>query len=228
MSRPEWRSFHGRIKEDLLRAHVSGARLLDVGCGVGGDMWRWARVGVLSAVGLDPDARSVREASRRISKAGFADRFFAIHAPDTLAVLRALPGPFAAVTCMFSLQHVPPHQLEGVLKECARMLRPTRGALVLCIPDADALRRTTSKVVKYRNGHAEWYLQAPYFYRECAPPSERVIERDHLNRVLLGAGFERVEWRPFTECAGFEALSADDREISALYTAAVAYMDLTH
>jgi ubiquinone/menaquinone biosynthesis C-methylase UbiE len=219
-----WRGFHGRVKEALIARHASGLRLLDVGCGVGGDVWRWRRAGVRSVVGIEPDLASVVEASRRISTAGGGDRFFVMHSPDTPEKLSTFArGAFECASAMFSM-----HLMEGgdrlkVLNELVRVVG-SGGAVFVCVPDGDALVSASSEVVSVHGGRAWWNLDAPYFKRTCAPESEPVLSVQTLMEEMTEVGLHGVHAVPFSSMAGFESLSECDKRVSELYSAVIAFV----
>ena len=215
-----WRRFHGQVKECLIGAVARNKRLLDVGCGVGGDLWRWKRAGVLSAVGVDPDELSVCEAGRRAATADMSKRAFFIHTPDVVARLRILPGPsYEAITCMFAIQHV--EDMDALLRECWRLLR-LGGCIVLCLPDSEAVREAPSELVTIEGDRACFHLDTPYFHRKCAPSAERLVPRLDLQEALERSGFSRLQWLPFHTFDGFATMAHADQNKSRLYAACVA------
>jgi mRNA (guanine-N7-)-methyltransferase len=67
----ELKSFHNDVKDALVRrftSRIPRARILDVGCGRGGDVWKYARLGpaaIASVVGIDVCDAEIREAKVR-------------------------------------------------------------------------------------------------------------------------------------------------------------------
>jgi ubiquinone/menaquinone biosynthesis C-methylase UbiE len=111
-----------RLMLDLL-GNVTGARILDIGCGDGALVRALAARGAI-AVGVDPDPVMLAAARRLAAEA---------HVPATFLEGRAenLPFPdasFDVVTAMTVLCFVP--DAKGALREMARVLRPG-GRLVL-------------------------------------------------------------------------------------------------
>jgi len=107
---------------------VPGGELLDVGCGGGAQLVQMRRLG-WRGTGVDPDARAVEMATR-------------VHGLDvrrgTLAEQGFAAGRFDAVTLSHVIEHV--HDPEGLLRECARVLKPG-GRLVAVTPNAASLGR---------------------------------------------------------------------------------------
>lgn len=201
----------------------SGCRLVDVGTGVAGDLWRWQRVGVARVHGMEPHWSSAREAQSRVARAGQSDAFVIEHAPDIFGALRRVPGAsFDVAAMMFSVQHVPQSDLPELMRQLHRVLARD-AAVVMTLPDSAALYRQgrCEDVFELRaDGRVEFFLDTPYFHRECAPSAEPILERKVLDAAMRAAGFD-VLWRPFTSFPGYFDLSGTDRQISSLYTAVV-------
>jgi ADP-ribose pyrophosphatase YjhB (NUDIX family)/ubiquinone/menaquinone biosynthesis C-methylase UbiE len=109
------RWFDFRLTDNVERftAHLrAGARLLDVGCGVGRDVGHLLELG-FDAVGVDRSSGMLAEAQRRVD------------APFVQADMRHLPfadGSFDALWVCASLMHLPKAEAPAVLKECHRVL----------------------------------------------------------------------------------------------------------
>ena len=108
------RWFGFRLEENVNRfaAHLRpGARVLDVGCGVGRDVGHFQELG-FDAVGIDLSAAMLTEARRRVD------------APFVQADMRRLPfagGSFDALWVCASLMHLPKAKAPAVLEECRRI-----------------------------------------------------------------------------------------------------------
>ncbi|RSN55650.1 methyltransferase domain-containing protein [Actinomadura sp. WAC 06369] len=97
-----------------------GARLLDVGCGVGEPAARLVRDHGITAVGISISKRQVERAGERAAAAGLADRLSFEYA-DAMD----LPFPdasFDIVWALESLHHMPDRW--HVIRQAARVLRP--------------------------------------------------------------------------------------------------------
>jgi SAM-dependent methyltransferase len=170
---------------DLLGDRLAGdssTRILDAGCGPGGNGAWLAQHGAVVGVDLSPDALAfVRE--RR---------------PGTRPVqssLAALPlasdafGVVVAVTVLYAVDDD-----VAAVHELARVLRPG-GALVLVEPAFDALRRGHDDVVhgkrRYRRGRLRALVEAAglrteratYAYSFLAPPAAALGALDRVRRV---------------------------------------------
>jgi 2-polyprenyl-6-hydroxyphenyl methylase/3-demethylubiquinone-9 3-methyltransferase len=100
------------------RVELQGARILDVGCGGGLLSEALAREGAqVTALDLAPDLVEVAklhllESNLRVD--------YRLQSVESLA--EAMPGAFAAITCMEMLEHVP--DPGSVLAACASLLKP--------------------------------------------------------------------------------------------------------
>jgi len=100
------------------RAHLQGARILDVGCGAGLLSEALARNGAqVTALDLAPELIKVAKLHRLESGVSVDYR---LQSAESLA--QELPGEFDAVTCMEMLEHVP--DPAAVIQACADLLKP--------------------------------------------------------------------------------------------------------
>jgi 2-polyprenyl-6-hydroxyphenyl methylase/3-demethylubiquinone-9 3-methyltransferase len=161
------------------QATLSGARVVDVGCGGGllaeALATRGARV---TAIDLSPEVLTV--ARLHALESGVSVDYREISAE---ALAEAEPGAYDVVTCMEMLEHVP--DPESVLRACARLLRPG-GVLV-----ASTINRTPRAFALAIVG-AEFVLgllpRGTHRYDQFIKPSE-------LAAALRRAGFAEREVR---------------------------------
>jgi ubiquinone/menaquinone biosynthesis C-methylase UbiE len=112
-----------RAHRQLLdRAGVQpGQRVLEIGCGTGTLLTALARSGpAVEAIGIDPDAASLRRARRKAGRAGLDIRYEQAYAG-------ALPLPDSSVDRVLSslmLHHLTPDEHARALREVRRVLRP--------------------------------------------------------------------------------------------------------
>jgi ubiquinone/menaquinone biosynthesis C-methylase UbiE len=113
------RGVHERLLDRAgLRA---GQQVLEIGCGTGTLLTTLGRRGpAVDAIGIDPDAGSLRRARRKAAAAGLTIRFEQAYAGK-------LPLPDASVDRVLSslmLHHLDPDEHARALRETRRVLRP--------------------------------------------------------------------------------------------------------
>lgn len=140
--------FHNRLKQCLISksAGVAGdtQRVLDIGCGKGGDIMKWMHAGARSWEGCDISDDSLSRLRERIH----GSQGIRVHAPqlswarsDALSHLRRQPAHSACVVSFqFSLHHCcrSKEELTGVLRASFGALRPG-GCIVASYPEATAV-----------------------------------------------------------------------------------------
>jgi mRNA (guanine-N7-)-methyltransferase len=134
---------HNAFKEELIREFATGAGfLVDIGCGRGGDIAKWDRVGVRNALGLDVSDAQIDEANRRARESGLpAYSFEACSA--SLDELDDIPdGCVDVVATMFSLNYFfgSEESAATIFGKIARILRPG-GTLVGVYVDGDEIEK---------------------------------------------------------------------------------------
>ncbi len=161
------------------QAELSGARVLDVGCGAGllaeALALRGARV---TAIDLSPEVLTV--ARLHALESGVAPDYREMSAE---ALADAEPEAFDVVTCMEMLEHVP--DPESVLRACARLLKP--GGVLVASTINRTLRAFALAIVA-----AEFVVgllpRGTHRYDQFIKPSE-------LAAALRRAGFKLREVR---------------------------------
>ena len=101
------------------RAHLAGARVLDVGCG-GGILSEYLAAAGAEVIGIDANEDLIAVARLHATNAGLDIRYDCVSIED----LAGGPGDrFDIVTCMELLEHVP--DPKRMVDECTRLLSPT-------------------------------------------------------------------------------------------------------
>ena len=157
---------------------IAGLRVVDIGCGEGQVACAFAEQGA-TVIGYDPfipptDWIEAGKGKFRLAN-GTAD---AISEPDGSADL---------VLFVFSLHHVPQHQLAGAMKEAKRLLKPS-GKLCIAEPIAEG---PSQYVMEVYHDETEVRRIAAESMAEFATPifgSEKVI---HYRERRLYADFDK-------------------------------------
>jgi 2-polyprenyl-3-methyl-5-hydroxy-6-metoxy-1,4-benzoquinol methylase len=173
-ARPSNRYFAGERSDLLTWLGGSHERVLEIGCGAGGNA-EWLRQrGAKRLVGIDIDEASVRAA---------ADAFDSAILGSVEAVLPALTEVFDLVICADVLEHL--MDPRAVLGELADHL-DSHGTIVASIPNVRHFRS----------------LARIALGRGFAPETEGVFDathlhfftRDNIAEMIRGAGLEPVRW----------------------------------
>lgn len=137
------KAFLVREAVQVWRADSSGRlSVLDLGCGRGGDLRKWASYRLRSFVGVDGGATSVEEARARhadLVAQGKSAVHAVFHTADvTLSALPADSGTFDIVSSMFFVQFCFSTSVAAahVLDEVTRVLKD-KGVFFCILPDGD-------------------------------------------------------------------------------------------
>jgi 2-polyprenyl-3-methyl-5-hydroxy-6-metoxy-1,4-benzoquinol methylase len=144
----------------------SGARVLDVGCGISeqAEMFRQ-----FSYVGADVNAPRLGFGASRHP--------WAQYTAQDVTNLGFAPTAFDGVLCLEVIEHLPPAERPALAGELLRVLRPG-GLLVMTTPDG---RITTAKRV---------------FGSKCERSHERELTRAEVESLLADAGARVIECNP--------------------------------
>lgn len=140
------KSFHNEQKRLLLEHCVPRhAKVLDVACGRGGDVWKYAKLDCTRVVGVDVSGAELEEAVRRAAKARVP--FTAVKADAR--VFSCNHTDFDAATCMFALHYfweseASAHALFANIARHVRM----GGVFVGIVPDGRCIRPVDTDVFK--------------------------------------------------------------------------------
>jgi 2-polyprenyl-6-hydroxyphenyl methylase/3-demethylubiquinone-9 3-methyltransferase len=100
------------------RARLTGAKVLDVGCGAGLLAEAMAESGA-DVTAIDRAGDSLAVAAHHASRQGLVIDY---RECDAAALAREMPGQYDIVTCLEVLEHVP--SPADTVADCARLLRP--------------------------------------------------------------------------------------------------------
>jgi len=198
------RKMHNDAKRQLIQRWVlPGTKVLDCGCGRGGDWHKWkaARVHVFA---IDPDEESLREAEQRAHDIQFGVWFL-----GTGSIIQAaFAGPYDAICYNFSLQYIceDPATYRASLKAIACSLNPN-GLLLGVVPEKARAEALVDKYGHFKDplGNEFALLQGGRrlnvrlvdgpFYADGGR-EEPVLDSTVLVKDLMVLGFELVMWEP--------------------------------
>lgn len=132
------RKLHNREKLKLIRSVVGNTKdlmVLDVGCGRGGDMGKWAMV-YARVDGIDPDKTSIEEANRRVLTNNTKHMTYTV-----CDITQWVSNIHYDIVCYnFSLQYIfkDLQTLSNTVDALERLVRPG-GVLMGVVPDADKI-----------------------------------------------------------------------------------------
>lgn len=187
----EIRTQNNIIKREFLNAWVKkGSRVLDVGCGQGGDLHKWRHIGV-TLYGVDPSRPAIEEAIRRSKGYGTFN----------IGTIESAPFEQYDVICYnFSLQY----QSLELLPEVAKRLR-NGGILIGIVTDSSRISEALANgihIEKVGDTHISVYIPDTPYYAN-GPITEPILDRDQLIKEAKRYGLELVLWDPFSIYAKF-------------------------
>ncbi len=190
------RKENNEIKKELIQKWVPiGARVLDVGCGQGGDIHKWRHAHIESLVGIDPNPSSIEEAIRR-SKGNFG-KFY-------VGTIQSAPLEQFDVICYnFSLQYQPIELLSEITR---RLVNNGRGGLFIgTVTDSSRIHLAHMYGISVKNICPDkisvYIADTPYYAN--GPVIEPVLEKDILIHEANKLGLQLRVWEPFSIYAKF-------------------------
>lgn len=211
------RRVHNDIKLDLLRQACSGMEapsVLDLGCGVGGDIVKYLRCGCSYVLGMDTDGEAIREARRRLADTatgeGTTIQFLHVDGVIKGMFLFAPRAAFDVVWCQFALHFlVEEGGLEPLAREIHRVLREG-GVFAASILQGDLVLGLLGNDRTYEDGNmrialdgersARIHLKSTRFYSDReGEVSERLLLPDDIVQPVIDAGFSLAHWKNFSE-----------------------------
>jgi 2-polyprenyl-3-methyl-5-hydroxy-6-metoxy-1,4-benzoquinol methylase len=177
-----WHHHRLRLVEATLPADTRS--LLDLGCGPGTFLGTLSRP-VERALGLDLAEPQIAYARQHYSRPGFEFRVADVR--DA-----ALEGGFDTAVSIEVIEHLPPDEVHGFLRDAFAVLRPG-GHLILTTPNAKSLWPLL-----------EWLVSqiGPVNYRQ---QHLGLFDPKSLVRAVAAAGFEAVRAETFFVAAPFVA-----------------------
>jgi SAM-dependent methyltransferase len=202
------RKFNNLVKRQLIDSVVQpNYTILDVGCGQGGDIFKWLGHDDVTLYACDPNKTSIEEAKRRVSgKPGK----YCLFTGDITAVPKI---QYDIICYNFSLQYIfESRELFKKTIECIRDVSKINTKIVGIIPDSDFIgMQTPTYVDQYNNsfsrasdclgdfGEKIWVNVEGAPYYKNGPIAEPIAYKDVLITHLANIGFVLEYWRPLTQ-----------------------------
>ena len=163
----EWLQMAERLTELEKRCQGKG-RLLDVGCGIG-TFLRLARERGWEPYGVDPSKSGITFAQEKYRLDVKCGEVFDANFPT---------GHFDAITLYHVLEHIP--DLNPLLSELRRILKPQTGTLVIEVPNGESLQIHLQK--------ADWPYVHPrdHLYYFSARSLPKLLRKHGFREITLG------------------------------------------
>ncbi|TIA68520.1 hypothetical protein E3P92_03729 [Wallemia ichthyophaga] len=223
------KNFNNWIKAVLIASfarfeHPPLARVLDIGCGKGGDLNKWTKSNIIDYVGLDIAQVSINQAQARYNdmrKKSFNTHFNTLDCfkePLDKAIPKdSLDKQFNAVSCQFAMHYAfdSEESVRCLLENVTKHLKPG-GSFIGTIIDASVLIEALGNIdsddnmefgnslfrIKFdqRPDENNFYGQKYNFHLEDAVDApEYLIQWDIFTELARSYGLELLAYKPFQE-----------------------------
>ena len=212
------RKYHNAVKREIIMfATKPGNKVLDVGCGFGGDLGKWEKAGVTNLDACDPSEDALVEATSR------APTFKKLKTKFFHGDIFSCPKQQYDIICYnFSLHYIFKDRdlFFSSIRAIRDRLKPG-GKLIGCIPDSESILMSTPFKDNLGNhfirndstGYGNFgekvfvFLADTPFYKD-GPKPEPIAYKDLLITCLSDLGIQKVSWDPL-----------DNYPVSKLYSA---------
>lgn len=189
------RKRHNQVKSQLLHSFLHrGQTLLDVGCGRGGDIHKWNKIGA-TVTALEPDMNLLMEAHGRLCAARYPN--ITLMAGD---IREAPKQEFDLVTYMFSIHWTLLDNPEEQLREAMARVKKG-GRLAGTVPNGNAILKEGiwasdegQFVVSPDTGTVQFNVQGPFYGGQ--EQEEPILTRERLQELVEPHGGQVVQWSP--------------------------------
>lgn len=194
------RKLHNSMKREFIQQYIpSGSHVLDVGCGCGGDIFKWPQGTIVTA--CDPDVKSIKTALTRAKSIPDTQRpkFF-------IGDISASPERIYDFICYnFSLQYI--FASESLFRKTLGCIekRSTKGTILMgVVPDSEELMTRNLPEYFTKDGpftgdfgdSISFCVPGAPYYKD-GPVPEPVCYREILIMELEKIGFTLCTWEPF-------------------------------
>lgn len=181
------RQHHNHLKLMMIERWVKcGQKVLDVGCGFGGDFHKWRKVGA-TYIGIDPSEESLIEARRRFRSASL------LHG-TLFDVPRGLR--FNVLCFNFSIQYCKPVLRETF--ERAHELLSDCGLIIGVVPDSEKIRLGLDPCYTVTGDQVKVFIPGTPYYERKGPVPEPLVGRQDFEQSCQGL-FDMIEWSDFNK-----------------------------
>lgn len=212
------RSFHNKVKS-LLISHsaqiTDGKTLLDIGCGRGGDLFKWHNSGLEYVYAYDPNDSYIEEAKKRMRESGLRRNY--VFSTDLFRPTK-YSHQFDVVSCQFAIHYL--FASDEVLNEhldfVQKMLKPG-GVYVGTFMDGDSVIQRVAPLQDNYFENQAVRVQIPYmdnihqdtgvpinvhlsstlYFGEKSVSHEFVVKKEVLTRRCKEVGLRLVSYTPF-------------------------------
>ncbi|OAV95310.1 hypothetical protein PTTG_03640 [Puccinia triticina 1-1 BBBD Race 1] len=196
----------------------SGTKILELGCGKGGDLAKWQNAGVRELYGFDIAAVSIEQAQSRYQE-NCSQRFYAKFVAldcfslpiDSVLSPEELREPFHAVSLQFCMHYAFESEAKArTMMENVSKYLVSGGVMIGTIPDPDLLIQRWERCSRESNAEKPSFGNSVYEIRFPYPltPQRRELDQVYGNRYsfYLEDAVEDVPeylvlWEPFVRLA---------------------------
>jgi SAM-dependent methyltransferase len=203
----EVRRHHNNIKRELIkRVTQKNNYVLDVGCGMGGDLKKWKSIGGVKLFACDPDKDALAEAKNRSETIGIKVSLY----PGDITNVQLPAQTFDVICYNFSIQYCfESEKLFHLTLDYIVHHLKVGGKLFGCVPDSDMIIMNTP----YTDPHGNFFTRKPTTgmgnfgekvyvqlvdtpYYADGPKPEPIAYKDILVTFLESRGIMLMEWKP--------------------------------
>jgi mRNA (guanine-N7-)-methyltransferase len=211
------RVFHNKVKQQLISnacqyTQEKYKKLLDIGCGRGGDLFKWDKSNIRYVYGYDPNASYIDEANRRFHNSSLKrDYVFSTEEYNSFE------NYFDIVSCQFAIHYMfsDDTTLDNHLAYVCRMLKPG-GVYIGTFMDGDRVLEILGDTNCYtnqamcvrtvrnsENGNTGIplcvHLSGTLYFGEQSVSHEFLVKKDILTTQCAAHGLRLIKYTPFQE-----------------------------